>query len=49
LGGVFLHLRAKLNWHNIFNATIEGFDLDAVGERQRDAFVAAGVPLPSQN
>ncbi len=49
LGGVFLHLRAKLNWHNIFNATIEGFGLDAVGERQRQAFAAAGVPLPSQN
>jgi predicted unusual protein kinase regulating ubiquinone biosynthesis (AarF/ABC1/UbiB family) len=49
LGGVFLHLRAKLNWHNIFNATIEGFGLDAVGERQRQTFAAAGVPLPSQN
>ena len=49
LGGVFLHLRAKLNWHNIFNATIEGFGLDAVGERQRQAFAAAGVPLPTQN
>ena len=40
---------AKLNWHNIFNETIEGFGLDAVGERQRQAFAAAGVPLPSQN
>jgi predicted unusual protein kinase regulating ubiquinone biosynthesis (AarF/ABC1/UbiB family) len=48
LGGVFLHLRAKLNWHNMFNATIEGFALDAVGERQRLAFTAAGVPLPTQ-
>jgi predicted unusual protein kinase regulating ubiquinone biosynthesis (AarF/ABC1/UbiB family) len=47
LGGVFLHLRAKLNWHNIFNATIEGFALEAVGERQRQAFGVAGVPLPS--
>jgi len=48
LGGVFLHLRAKLNWHNMFNATIDGFALDAVGERQRLAFTAAGVPLPTQ-
>jgi predicted unusual protein kinase regulating ubiquinone biosynthesis (AarF/ABC1/UbiB family) len=48
LGGVFLHLRAKLNWHNIFNATIEGFALEAVGERQRQAFGVAGVPLPPQ-
>jgi predicted unusual protein kinase regulating ubiquinone biosynthesis (AarF/ABC1/UbiB family) len=47
LGGVFLHLRAKLNWHNIFNATIEGFALDTVDERQRQVFGAAGVPLPA--
>jgi predicted unusual protein kinase regulating ubiquinone biosynthesis (AarF/ABC1/UbiB family) len=46
LGGVFLHLRAKLNWYRIFNETIEGFVLDEVAERQRAAFGAAGVPLP---
>ena len=49
LGGVFLHLRARLNWHTIFNATIEGFALDQVGNRQRQAFAVAGVPLPSQH
>lgn len=47
LGGVFLHLGARLNWHAIFNQTIEGFVLDEVGERQRAAFTAAGVPLPA--
>jgi predicted unusual protein kinase regulating ubiquinone biosynthesis (AarF/ABC1/UbiB family) len=47
LGGVFLHLAARLNWHDMFNATIEGFSLDAVGARQKAAFAAAGVPLPS--
>jgi predicted unusual protein kinase regulating ubiquinone biosynthesis (AarF/ABC1/UbiB family) len=46
LGGVFLHLGAKLNWHNMFNETIEGFVLDEVAERQRTAFATAGVPLP---
>jgi predicted unusual protein kinase regulating ubiquinone biosynthesis (AarF/ABC1/UbiB family) len=46
LGGVFLHLGAKLNWHNMFNDTIQGFVLDEVAERQRTAFAAAGVPLP---
>ena len=46
LGGVFLHLRAKLNWHNMFNETIEGFVLDQVAERQKAAFAVAGVPLP---
>jgi predicted unusual protein kinase regulating ubiquinone biosynthesis (AarF/ABC1/UbiB family) len=49
LGGVFLHLRARLNWHTMFNATIEGFALDQVGNRQRQAFAVAGVPLPSQH
>ena len=46
LGGVFLHLAARLNWHAMFNETIEGFVLDEVAERQRAAFGAAGVPLP---
>lgn len=46
LGGVFLHLGAKLNWHNMFNETIQGFVLDEVAERQQAAFAAAGVPLP---
>ncbi len=46
LGGVFLHLAARLNWHDMFNATIEGFKLDEVTARQQAAFGAVGVPLP---
>jgi predicted unusual protein kinase regulating ubiquinone biosynthesis (AarF/ABC1/UbiB family) len=46
LGGVFLHLGAKLNWHNMFNETIEGFGLEQVDARQKAMFAAAGVPLP---
>jgi predicted unusual protein kinase regulating ubiquinone biosynthesis (AarF/ABC1/UbiB family) len=46
LGGVFLHLGARLNWHNMFNDTIRGFVLEDVGARQRAAFAAAGVPPP---
>ncbi|MEZ5856737.1 MAG: AarF/ABC1/UbiB kinase family protein [Hyphomicrobiaceae bacterium] len=46
LGGVFLHLDARLNYYRIFNETIEGFDLDQVAERQRAAFTETGVPLP---
>ena len=46
LGGVFLHLAARLNWHDIFNETIEGFTMEAVGARQQAAFEAARVPLP---
>ena len=47
LGGVFLHLRARLNWFEMFNETIRGFVLDEVGARQKAAFAAAGVPLPT--
>jgi predicted unusual protein kinase regulating ubiquinone biosynthesis (AarF/ABC1/UbiB family) len=46
LGGVFLHLGARLNWHNMFNETIRDFVLDEVGARQKEAFAAVGVPLP---
>ena len=46
LGGVFLHLDARLNWCRLFTETIEGFQIDDVEKRQRLAFEAAGVPLP---
>ena len=46
LGGVFLHLDARMNWYRLFNETIEGFKLDDVARRQREAFAVAGVPLP---
>ena len=46
LGGVFLHLDARMNWYRLFNETIEGFDLDEVGRRQSAAFEEVGVPLP---
>jgi predicted unusual protein kinase regulating ubiquinone biosynthesis (AarF/ABC1/UbiB family) len=46
LGGVFLHLDARLNYYRIFNETIEGFDLAEVAERQRTTFAVTGVPLP---
>ena len=46
LGGVFLHLDARLNYYRIFNETIKGFDLARVAERQRVTFAEAGVPLP---
>ena len=47
LGGVFLHLDARLNYYRMFNETIEGFHLDDVAARQRAAFLASGVPLPT--
>lgn len=47
LGGVFLHLDARMNWYRLFNETIQDFSLDEVARRQAAAFQATGVPLPS--
>ncbi len=46
LGGVFLHLGARMNWYKLFNETIEGFKLEDVAARQKVAFEKVGVPLP---
>ncbi len=46
LGGVFLHLDARLNWYRLFNETIEAFDRETVAARQAAIFAASGVPLP---
>jgi predicted unusual protein kinase regulating ubiquinone biosynthesis (AarF/ABC1/UbiB family) len=46
LGGVFLHLDAKLNYYRLFNEAIAGVDLEQVARQQQDAFGATGVPLP---
>jgi len=43
LGGVFLHLRAELNFHRLFNAAIEDFSVETVGKRQRKALQAVGL------
>ena len=46
LGGVFLHLDAKLNFHLLFEEALEGFDLQKVAERQREALLAVGLTPP---
>jgi len=43
LGGVFLHLKAEINWHRLFHDLIAGFDLAALEKRQRAALQAAGL------
>lgn len=43
LGGVFLHLKAELNFHRLFEAEIENFDLATVAARQAGALVKAGL------
>jgi predicted unusual protein kinase regulating ubiquinone biosynthesis (AarF/ABC1/UbiB family) len=44
LGGVFLHLKAELNFYRLFNEAIERFSLQRVAERQSAALAAAGLP-----
>jgi hypothetical protein len=44
LGGVFLRLRAKLNWSRLFQGLIADFDEAALADRQRAVLTEAGVP-----
>jgi predicted unusual protein kinase regulating ubiquinone biosynthesis (AarF/ABC1/UbiB family) len=46
LGAVFLHLKAKINWHRLFREMIEDFDEEVLAARQRSALEKAGVPVP---
>ena len=41
LGGVFLHLSAKLNFYRLFNEAIEGFSVTKVADRQAAALKRA--------
>jgi predicted unusual protein kinase regulating ubiquinone biosynthesis (AarF/ABC1/UbiB family) len=43
LGGVFLHLRAELNFHRLFEAAMEDFSVKAVAARQAAALKRAGL------
>ena len=43
LGAVFLHLKAELNFHRLFEAEIDGFDRDTVAARQAAALNDAGL------
>ena len=43
LGAVFLHLQAKLNFHNLFNRAIARFSVEEVAKRQKAALRAAGL------
>ena len=43
LGGVFLHLQAEMNFHQLFEEAMAGFSLEAVAGRQQGALVKAGL------
>ena len=44
LGSVFLHLKAEINWYQLFHELISDFDVDALAARQAEALALAGVP-----
>jgi predicted unusual protein kinase regulating ubiquinone biosynthesis (AarF/ABC1/UbiB family) len=43
LGGVFLHLRAELNFYRLFNEAIENFSTERVAATQAKALAAVGL------
>ena len=43
LGAVFIHLRASINWHELFEGLIADFDADALAARQQAALAAVGL------
>jgi predicted unusual protein kinase regulating ubiquinone biosynthesis (AarF/ABC1/UbiB family) len=46
LGGVFLHLKAEINWHRMFHELIQDFSLEKLAQRQRKHFKAVGLAAP---
>ena len=43
LGSVFIHLRASINWHRLFESLIEDFKVDILAKRQDEALKAAAL------
>ncbi len=43
LGSVFIHLRASINWHRLFESLIEDFEVDTLAARQGEALKAAAL------
>jgi hypothetical protein len=43
LGAAFLHLRAELNFHRLFETQIADFDVTTVAKRQSDMLMQVGL------
>lgn len=48
LGSVFMHLKAQLNWHQLFEGLVEGFSSNTFDENQRAALKKVGLAVPSE-
>ena len=46
LGGVFLRLRAEVNFHRLFEDAFAEFSVDTVAARQAEALAMVGLPSP---
>lgn len=44
LGSVFMHLKAEVNWHQLFESLIDDFNEDELANRQRDFAIKSGLP-----
>lgn len=45
LGSVFMHLKAKINWHSLFHDLIDDFDEVKVSERQQNVLTLSAESL----
>ena len=43
LGAAYLRLKAEVNYHRLFEESLEGFDVKAVADRQTAALKAVGL------
>ncbi len=43
LGSVFMHLKAEINWYQLFHELIKGFDVKVLEKRQKAALKEAGL------
>jgi predicted unusual protein kinase regulating ubiquinone biosynthesis (AarF/ABC1/UbiB family) len=46
LGGVFMHLKAEINWHRLFHELIDTYDAEKMHERQTKVLKKHDLPLP---
>ena len=44
LGSVFMHLKAEVNWHRLFEGLIGDFDVETLRQQQKNMAEQAGLP-----
>lgn len=43
LGSVFIHLQSEINWHQLFEEMIDGFNVESLEKRQKTALKAQNI------